>query len=208
MIAIVDYGLGNPVSVGNMIKKAGGNFVITKDFSTLSNVDHVILPGVGHFAKGMENLKANGMDQCLKDIAAEGRQILGICLGMQLLTAHSEEGDAEGLGLINLKTKKFQFEDSKLKIPNMGWQKVHFTRKHPYLINYELGEYTPRFYFVHSYYVENTDSDLVVGTARYGHSYASVISNKNVFGSQFHPEKSHKFGLQFFKNVLATAVLN
>jgi imidazole glycerol-phosphate synthase subunit HisH len=208
MIAIVDYGLGNPVSVGNMIKKAGGKFIITKDFSILRNVDHVILPGVGHFGKGMENLKTNGMDQCLKDLAAEGKPILGICLGMQLLTNHSEEGDEEGLGLINLKTKKFNFQNSKLKIPNMGWHKVHFSKEHPYLLHYEIGEYSPRYYFVHSYYVENSNPDLVFGTAYYGLHYAAIISNKNVFGCQFHPEKSHKFGLQLFKNLLATVTSN
>ena len=199
MIGIIDYGLGNSVSVLNMLKKVGAKAVISNDHEILMNADKLILPGVGHFTKGMENLKNEGLDQLIIDQAASGKQILGICLGAQLLTNHSEEGDVSGLNLIPIVTKKFKFEKNNLKVPNMGWSEIEIKKEHQFLKAFNG---VPRFYFVHSYYMENTNPEYLVAEANYGHSFAAVIANQNVVGMQFHPEKSHKFGMQVFRNFI------
>ena len=199
MVGIIDYGLGNPISIQNMIKKVGGSSFLSSDAEKLTKADQLILPGVGHFSKGMENLKSSGLDEIIKSEAINGKPILGICLGAQLLTNHSEEGNLDGLGLIPINTKKFVFEDNTFKVPNMGWSGIEIKLPHPYLINFHD---TPRFYLVHSYYMENSIPEYVVAESQYGHSFASVVANKNVVGMQFHPEKSHKFGMQVFRNFL------
>lgn len=199
MITIINYGLGNSVSVLNMLKKIGTRAIISDNPEQTLQADKLILPGVGHFAKGMENLKKNGLDEVIKEFANSGKAILGICLGAQLLTNHSEEGNMNGLGLIPIETKKFQFSDANLKVPNMGWHEIDIKQPHKYLSEFEK---TPRFYFVHSYFMENSKPDYVIAEAQYGHSFAAVIAKKNVVGMQFHPEKSHKFGMQVFKNFI------
>ena len=197
MIAILDYGLGNSISVKNMLKKVGVKSEITANLDKLEQADKLILPGVGHFEKGMGNLKKEGLDELIKGFAASGKPILGICLGAQLLTKHSEEGNVEGLELIPINTKKFIFPDSNLKVPNMGWSEIEIKQKHSYLSGFQT---TPRFYFVHSYFMDAEQTDYVIAEARYGHQFAAVVANGNVVGMQFHPEKSHKFGMQVLKN--------
>lgn len=182
-----------------MLKKVGVKALISNDHEVLQKADQLILPGVGHFLKGMENLKSAGLDKIIKSEAAKGKPILGICLGAQLLTNHSEEGNVEGLGLIPIETKKFVFDDDSFKVPNMGWSGIDIKLAHPYLTNFHDN---PRFYLVHSYYMENSRSEYVIAESQYGHSFASVVANKNVVGMQFHPEKSHKFGMQVFRNFI------
>ncbi len=199
MIAIIDYGLGNSVSVGNMIRKAGGVFKISSDERLIRSADKVILPGVGHFSRGMDNLISSGLDKVIIDIANQGTHILGICLGAQLLTDFSEEGNRTGLGLIPINTKKFNFSSSEYKVPHMGWKEIEFNKdiKHPY---FNEMHQKARFYFVHSYYMEIVKEEYVVAKANYLNDFAACVGNKNVTGMQFHPEKSHKFGMKVFEN--------
>lgn len=200
MIAIIDYGLGNPASVRNMIQKAGGNSVITSDPEVISKAEKLILPGVGSFGVGMENLRSSGLDVVLKEQVAAGAKLLGICLGAQLLTRSSEESPGEGLGLIAAHTKRFSQLPDGLKIPHMGWSRIHTPEKvHPLLQGLPP---EPRFYFVHSYFLECEREDDVLCRSHYGHDFASGIGSGGVVGIQFHPEKSHVFGLALMKNVL------
>lgn len=200
MIAIIDYGLGNPASVRNMIHKAGGSSVITADPEVILNAEKLILPGVGSFGVGMDNLRAAGLDQVLKRQVAAGAKLLGICLGAQLLTRSSEESPGEGLGLIAAHTKRFNQLPEGLKIPHMGWSRIHTPdRVHPLFQGLPP---EPRFYFVHSYFLECDREEEVLCRSHYGHDFASGIGSDRVVGIQFHPEKSHVFGLALMKNVL------
>jgi glutamine amidotransferase len=201
MVTIIDYGLGNLASIKNMVKKINGESVITSSLEEITAAQKLILPGVGHFARGMENLDKRGMIPVLNELVLHKKiPILGICLGMQLLTRHSEEGDTEGLGWINAKTKQFKFENSSdLKIPHMGWNDVSFTQKTD--LTKDIIE-VPRYYFVHSYYVECEQQENVLGTCNYGFDFHASIVKDNIAGFQFHPEKSHKFGMQLLKNYI------
>lgn len=198
MIGIIDYGLGNPISIQNMIKKVGGKSFLSSDHEKLMAASQLILPGVGHFKKGMENLQNTGLDQFIFEFVKTGKPILGICLGMQLLTESSEEGNMKGLGYIPLKTKKFAFDSTTLKIPHMGWEVISISKQN-YLLE-KLEE--PRFYFVHKYFVE-IEPSFTFATANYNHPFSAVIGKENVIGVQFHPEKSHKFGMQVFRNLIS-----
>lgn len=194
MIAIVDYAMGNVSSVANMLKRVGApEAVLTRDPDVLRHADKVILPGVGAFDKGMRNLADFGLLDVLNEAATERRvPILGICLGMHLLTKSSEEGQLKGLGWIDAQTVRFRFpEDSGLKIPHMGWNYVEASRDNPL---FQTGSRN-RFYFVHGYYVQCNSEEDTIGTARYGFEFACAVNHDNVFGVQFHPEKSHRFGM-------------
>lgn len=200
MIAIIDYDMGNIGSVANMLKKIGQKAVITRDPAVIQQADKLILPGVGAFDSGMENLNQFGLIEIIrKRVLDEKTPILGICLGAQLMLNNSEEGRLEGLGLLPGKVVKFKFEglDHKLRIPFMGWGLVHPSKNHP--LTSELPE-EPRFYFVHSYHfaMDNTQDELLRST--YGYPYSSAFACNNVAGVQFHPEKSHKFGMALLKN--------
>lgn len=197
MVGIIDYGLGNPLSIQNMVKKVGGKSFLSSDPEKLKQASQLILPGVGHFKKGMENLQNSEMDQFIFEFVKTGKPFLGICLGMQLLTLSSEEGNAQGLGIIPLKTKKFEFESTTLKIPHMGWEQISISKQHQLFD--ELVD--PRFYFVHKYFVE-IEPSFTFATANYNHPFSAVIGKENVIGMQFHPEKSHKFGMQVFRNFM------
>lgn len=199
MIRIIDYGMGNSASIRNMIHKVGGRAEITRDPKQIASADKLILPGVGHFKKAMGYIKEYDLQHPLND-AVHNRKIpvLGICLGMQLLTSHSEEGDVEGLNFVPGKTIKFQFESNDLKVPHMGWNHVHINQVHPCFEGLE----DSRFYFVHKYFVRTDSEQHVLTTTNYGHDFHSSIVNENVIGVQYHPEKSHKFGMQFFKNFI------
>jgi glutamine amidotransferase len=199
MIVIVDYGLGNLTSIKNMVKKIGGEAQVSSDPEAILNADKLILPGVGNFLRGMENLKKSGLIPILEKVALEIKKpVLGICLGMQLMTNHSEEGNINGLGWIDAETFKFTFSyDSSLKIPHMGWTPVHFLKTS--LINHEIPD-NPRYYFVHSYYVKCNSVKNSLAQANYGHPFDCAIVNDNIIGVQFHPEKSHKYGMELFRN--------
>lgn len=200
MIAIIDYGLGNPESVKNMLRKAGADAIITADHGQLQAADKLILPGVGAFGKGMENLRNAQLDELIKTQTTKGVKLLGICLGAQLLTENSEENDAQGLGLIAAETLKFNALPAPLKVPHMGWNEIEVVQDHPLFTGTAANQ---RYYFVHSYYMRcKHDVDLLC-RATYGAPFAAGIASGNVAGVQFHPEKSHVFGLALMKNFIA-----
>jgi glutamine amidotransferase len=198
MTTIINYNLGNPKSIKNMLSYLGIDAVISDDLNVLKTADRFILPGVGHFAHGMNQLNNLGFTDVIKEHAlTQQKPILGICLGMQLMTNFSEEGDVDGLGLIDAQTKKFQLQDKSLKIPHMGWNEVSWQKESPILNS--LSE-KPRYYFVHSYFVECNKLNDVLGTTHYGQDFVSAFQHDNIIGMQFHPEKSHRFGMELLQN--------
>lgn len=194
MIAIVDYDMGNVASVANMLKRIGiPDAKLTRDPEDLRRADKIILPGVGAFDRGMRNLRAFGLLDVLNEAALERRvPVLGICLGMQLLTKSSEEGELPGLGWVDASTVRFRFGDaSGLKVPHMGWNYVKPTRENPLI----PAGVRSRFYFVHGYYVACESPRATIASATYGFDFACAVNHDNVYGVQFHPEKSHRFGM-------------
>lgn len=201
MVVIIDYGMGNLGSVRNMLKKLGYKSIITSDKDEILNAQRIILPGVGSFDKAMNNLKELNLIEVLnKKVLEEKTPILGICLGMQLLTNGSEEGKEKGLGYIDAFAHKFNFEtkDKELPIPHMGWNITTLNENKSFNTTEE--EY--RFYFVHSFAVTCNNPDEILFETKYGYNFVSAFQKDNILGAQFHPEKSHKFGMQFFKNFL------
>ena len=198
-VVVVDYGLGNLRSVTRGLERAGASVKVSSDPSALRGADGVVLPGVGAFSEGMEN--AGPFRDALAEQAETGTPLFGICLGMQMLLTTSEEadhegeGDAEGLALIPGTNVRFP-ED--VKVPQMGWNELSVERDHP-LVDGVDGEYA---YFVHSYYADPDDDGTVVATTDYGGPFASVVADEpgNVFGTQFHPEKSGETGLCILRN--------
>lgn len=198
MVAIIDYGLGNLGSIQNMLKVIGEKAVITSDSAVIDQADKMILPGVGAFDAGMRLLKEKGLDSVIKEQALSKRKpLLGICLGMQLLGRSSEEGSIDGLGLIPFDTVKFRIKDSRLKIPHMGWDIVTFEQDNP-LIHGITGQ--QRYYFVHTYHAKCDSKENVLMTCEYGYEFAAAVCKENIYGVQFHPEKSHDFGMALFQN--------
>jgi glutamine amidotransferase len=202
MLAIINYGLGNLTSIRNMCRRIGVEAEITADPSVIESAGRLILPGVGHFRKGMENLHSSGLKRLLDRLVLEDkRPILGICLGAQLMTGHSEEGDTDGLGWVDADTIRFRDADlNGLKVPHMGWREVAVTADGPLWAG--LPE-EPRFYFVHSYHFEFRQPAEVTATALYGYEFACAFRKDNIYGTQFHPEKSHKFGMRVLENFAA-----
>jgi glutamine amidotransferase len=199
LIGIVDYNMGNLASVINAFESIGAKIAVESDPQKLKDYDKLILPGVGAFGDAMEHLKANGMDISIKEYANSGKLLLGICLGMQLMTKSSEEGKCEGLGWVNAKTKKFKFsnENDRLKIPHMGWNYITIKKQH-YIFD-EMYE-NPKFYFVHSYYVDCYDGEDILASAKHGIEFTCAFAKENIIGTQFHPEKSHKYGFKIIEN--------
>lgn len=198
MVAIIDYGLGNLGSIQNMLKVIGEKAVITSDSAVIDQADKMILPGVGAFDAGMRLLKEKGLDSVIKEQALSKRKpLLGICLGMQLLGRSSEEGSIDGLGLIPFDTVKFRIKDSRLKIPHMGWDIVTFEQDNP-LIHGITGQ--QRYYFVHTYHAKCDSKENVLMTCEYGYEFAAAVCKENIYGVQFHPEKSHDFGMALLQN--------
>ena len=199
MLAIIDNGLGNLGSIANMLKVIGEKSVITNNKEKIMEADRIILPGVGSFDTGMKNLQ--DMDLCviLQDEAKRGKPMLGICLGMQLLGRKSEEGKQNGLGLIPFDNVRFNFSPGcGLKIPHMGWDIVDFKQESPLLQG--INGTQQRYYFVHTYHAVCDSENDVLMTCDYGYEFAAAVCNKNVYGVQFHPEKSHDFGLKLLEN--------
>ena len=197
MIAILDYGIGNLKSIHNMFKKVRVESVITSDIELIIKADKYILPGVGSFDYGITSLRtAVFFDSLTQEVVGNSKPILGICLGMQLLTNSSEEGKEKGLGWIDASTIKFDLDDQSLSVPHMGWNKTNPINANDVFKNLEDN----RFYFVHSYHVVCNDENNVLATCNYGKSFACSIQKNNIYGVQFHPEKSHKFGMQLLKN--------
>lgn len=201
-IVVIDYGMGNLGSVSNMLKFIGANNKITSDLDQIRKADKLILPGVGHFDKAIQNIhQLNLMDTIKKKVLIDQIPILGICLGMQLLCNNSEEGQGNGFGFIEAQVKKFKFSRSiDLKVPHMGWNQIKILKNDSKII--EGLEDKTRFYFVHSYYVKcNKINDILTKTV-YGNEFVSSFEKNNIIGVQFHPEKSHKFGIKLFSNFI------
>ena len=198
-VVLVDYGLGNLRSVTRGLERAGADVTLTDDPADFDTTDGVVLPGVGAFSEGMEN--AGPFRDALVDAAADGTPLFGICLGMQMLLTSSEEadsvgeGDVEGLDLIPGRNVRFSTDRT---VPHMGWNELDVERDHP-IVEGINGEYA---YFVHSYYANPDDESAAVATTDYGARFPSVVANEagNVFGTQFHPEKSGETGLDILRN--------
>lgn len=198
MITIVDYGMGNIGSLLNMCNRIGIKAQVADNINTIKDAQKIILPGVGAYDAAMKNINTRIGIRKILDIKAlkEKIPVLGICLGMQLLTDSSEEGSMSGLGWISGKTLRFPKKD-KLKVPHMGWNTISIKKKNFLTKNLEKGS---KFYFVHSYYVEVADNNHKVLSAKHGIEFAASIEMDNILGVQFHPEKSHRFGMTILKN--------
>lgn len=205
---IIDYGMGNLGSVINMLKKVGAEASISAEPDKIARADKLILPGVGAYDNGMQNLSSRGLVDILnKKVLDEKTPILGICLGAQLFTRRSEEGSLPGFGWIDAETLRFQFQDGSnhLKIPHMGWNEIAIKRENYLLCGFED---KPRFYFVHSYYMKCNNSEDVIATSIHGIEFVAAVNKDNIWGTQFHPEKSHKFGMRVIKNFCGMLPLN
>ncbi|WP_300664596.1 imidazole glycerol phosphate synthase subunit HisH [Fluviicola sp.] len=202
MIVIVDYGLGNPGSIKNMLRKIGFDPVITSDHAIIQIAEKLILPGVGAFDQGMKNLEEKELIPLLnRKVQEEKTPVLGICLGMHLFTRKSEEGVRNGLGWIDAETIRFDASKTakKLPVPHMGWEYVSL-KKDSLLLNEMYEE--PKFYFGHSYCVKCENPEDVILTSHYIHEFDSAFQKENILGVQFHPEKSHKYGMKLLSNFM------
>jgi len=202
VIVIVDYQMGNVGSVANMLRKLGAACMISSAKDVIASADKLILPGVGAFDTGMEHLDALDLVEVLNEkVVTHHTPVLGICLGMQLLTKRSEEGCLQGLDWVDGETVRFEFDAplKHLKVPHMGWNTVRPT---PRARLFREEDTEPRFYFVHSYYVRCAQADDVAGWAHYGIDFAAVVEHKNILGTQFHPEKSHRHGMSLLRNFM------
>jgi imidazole glycerol-phosphate synthase subunit HisH len=199
-IVIVDYGMGNIRSVLNKIRRAGHDAQVSYDIDIIHGADKLILPGVGHFQNGMKKLNERNIIEILnKKVLVEKTPILGICLGMQLFTLFSEEGNAEGLGWFDAETTKFKLDDIRHKVPHMGWNSIEPKKESPLLKDIPDNSF---FYFVHSYHVTCNNKEDILATSHYGYEFVSAVQKENIFGTQFHPEKSHIYGEQIIQNFL------
>lgn len=206
MITIVDYGVGNLGSIINMLKKVGVKAIASREPDMLQQAEKLILPGIGAFDAGMNKLNELGLVQLLNYLALDKKvPFLGLCLGLQLMTKKSEEGRTQGLGWLDAETVRFRFgaEQNHLKVPHMGWNTIDVCRLHPLFKDLEP---LSRFYFVHSYYVQSYDPEAVLAETDYGMRFHSVLGKGNIMGAQFHPEKSHKYGMRLLRN-FAEAVI-
>ena len=202
MIAIIDYDAGNLTSVSRAVSYLGIESVITRDEAEIKAAERIIFPGVGAAGAAMGSLQRSGLDVLIKEELANGKPILGICLGSQIILTHSEENDTPCLGVIDGTVRAFapdsQSENGqKLKIPHMGWNGINIEKSHPLLSGVGADD---EFYFVHSYYPEPQNSDYVIATTDYGISFASIVGFNNLFATQFHLEKSGRPGLKILAN--------
>lgn len=197
MIVVIDYGLGNLASIENALKKIEVPVGVSSNPDVIKSAEALILPGVGAAGKGMENLRLRGLDKVIIEEVTQGKPLLGICLGMQLLLSFSEEGRVECLNLVKGKVRKFEGE---LKVPQIGWNEVQ-VKSQKSKVKSLFSDVPDRscFYFVNSYYCE-PEEDVIVATTEYGVEFCSVLMRDNIIGVQFHPEKSGEIGMKFLKN--------
>ncbi len=197
---IIDNGMGNLGSIINMIKKIGYTSQYTSNIEEIKRAKKLILPGVGNFDKAMDNLTNSGLVDILNQkVLIEKTPILGICLGMQLMTNKSDEGNKAGLGWIDAQVKKFTPVERTLKVPHMGWNIIQPEKRSVLLHGFKE---EIRAYFVHSYFIQCHNKQDVVATTPYCSSFVSVFEHDNIFGMQFHPEKSHQFGMKMLSNFI------
>jgi imidazole glycerol-phosphate synthase subunit HisH len=200
MIAVLDLGFGNVASVMNMLKKIGVSTCVADSKTAIALANGIIMPGVGSFDACMKLVKKNSdlFQELEKKVLSEKIPFLGICVGMQMLFETSAEGDEPGLGWISGHVEKFSFDDHKTKIPHMGWSELKLENTVGGLLD---AQSLSRFYFVHSYYVQCFNPVNSIATAHYGDKrFTAAVNHENIYGVQFHPEKSHKFGLSLLKN--------
>jgi len=197
MILVVDSGMGNVGSMANMIRKAGGDALISSDPADLARADKVVLPGVGAFDEGVSSLRGKGWwDPLTRRVLQDGVPFLGVCLGMQLITRSSEEGRLPGLGWLAARTVRFAAEAGR-KVPHMGWNEVRVERESPLFRG--MGP-DISFYFVHSYRLACDDPADVLATTEYGLRFPACVQRGRIYATQFHPEKSHRYGLALMRN--------
>ncbi len=194
-IAVLDYGSGNLHSVSRAIAHVGGDAVVTADATEAAAADALIVPGVGHFGHCVRSLATLGMDHTIAGVIAAGRPVIGVCVGMQILFAGSDEDGAPGLGVFPGSVRRLP---DGVRVPHMGWNGVRWTRSHQFVDG--IPDDT-RFYFVHSY-APDVDPELTVGRTEHGRPFAAVVAKDNVFATQFHPEKSGDAGLQLYENLV------
>lgn len=206
MIAIIDYGVGNLFSLKSSFNAIGADVIVTDSEEKIRSADKIILPGVGAFSDAIAKLKATGLDKVLVDEAKKGKPVMGICLGMQMLFEKSYEyGEYDGLGLLKGKVVTMQgVVPEELKIPHIGWNALHFKQKNCPLFKYIKED--DCVYFVHSYFAENCD-ESVAATTEYGAELTAAVAYKNIYGCQFHPEKSGEVGLNILKAFCETEAL-
>lgn len=200
MITIIDYGMGNLGSIINMLKKIGVSSQLSSDPRVIEQAEKLILPGVGAFDNGMQSLAQRGLIDVLNEaVLVRKTPILGLCLGIQLFTQRSEEGTLPGLGWIEGETVKFQLGDNLegLKVPHMGWNYIEIQQNSPL---FQSMPALSRFYFVHSYHLRCRNQEDVLATSEHGYEFPSIIRRDNILGAQFHPEKSHKYGMALLRN--------
>ena len=199
MTAIINYGVGNLTSILNMHNRLCIDAVITNSVSEIERADKLLIPGVGHFDTCMKSFNAGSLRMIVeKRIVEDKVPVLGICVGAQMMTRGSEEGKEKGLGLVNGDTIQFNFpKKNNLKIPHLGWSDLQIEKPSP-LWN-ELPEHS-RFYFAHSYHFIFDDNSMSTGSSVYGYNFVCAFRNNNIFGVQFHPEKSHKYGMKLLQN--------
>lgn len=202
-IAIVDYGMGNLRSVEKALEKVGGKPLVTRDPEAVRSAQAVVLPGVGAFGACMENLRKYGLDKVVLDVIERGTPFFGICLGMQLLFEESEEfGPVHGLGVLPGRVVRFP-ASAERPVPHMGWNQIRVCAEVPHLRNVADGSFV---YFVHSYYVVPANGEVVATTTEYGVEFASAVHWKNIFATQYHPEKSQRVGLALLRNFVEAVV--
>lgn len=203
-IVIIDYGMGNLRSVQKKLERLHPNVSISSHADVIAKADKLVLPGVGHFANGVRKLKQSGIwDELNEAVLVKKIPILGICLGMQLMARYSEEGEIEGLGWFDAEVVRFRVSNRAIyKVPHIGWNTAEQEKPSPLFT--EVADTAP-FYFVHSYHVVCQDQQDVVAMTTYDYSFVSVMAKENIYGTQFHPEKSHDWGEQLIRNFIEKA---
>lgn len=200
MIHIVHYGLGNVGSIRNMFNRLGFEAELVEDAAGIRDARKLVLGGVGSFDAGMKALRSRGLEDALNEkVLGDKVPVLGLCLGMQLFTRGSEEGTEPGLGWIDAETVRMRLpaEHSDLRLPHMGWNSIEVRKETPLLA--DLPE-EKRFYFVHTFHVSCNDPETTAATAVYGREFTCAVARENIYGTQFHPEKSHRFGMKILSN--------